>query len=285
MKPQRIEMIPLSQIRIVNPRARNRHTFNGIVTNIGLVGLKRPITVFRRTKEQDGTLYDLVCGQGRLEAVAALGGREIPAIITEATLKERYLMSLVENVARKRPPQSDLLREVRTLKERGYRNTVIAEKLGLGKTYIEGILRLLRCGEDRLVERVTTGSLPLNVAIQIATTGGDDLQRALSDAYDRGELRGTKLVTAQRLVAQRSAKKRDPHAKIGPRPTRKDLVKEYELHTQRQRALIERAGIVHERLALLTMAMKKLLADSTLLEMLRAEGLDTMPEPLAVRLA
>jgi ParB family chromosome partitioning protein len=47
---QRIEQIPIKEIRIVNPRSRNRVTFQGIVNNIANVGLKKPITVFRHEK-------------------------------------------------------------------------------------------------------------------------------------------------------------------------------------------------------------------------------------------
>ena len=48
MKAQGIQLVLISEIRVINPRARNKHTFNGIVNNIGTVGLKKPITVFQR---------------------------------------------------------------------------------------------------------------------------------------------------------------------------------------------------------------------------------------------
>ena len=284
MKPQRLERIPINQIRVVNPRSRNRQTFRGIINSIGTVGLKRPITVFQRELAQDGTRYDLVYGQGRMESVAALGGKDIPAILTDASLKDRYLMSLVENIARKRPPLSDLLREVRRLKKAGHRNKVIAQKLGLGHTYVEGILRLLKCGEDRLVEQVEAGSIPLSVAVKIATADDAQIQRALSDAYDKGELRGFKLFAVQRLITRRSAEKRKDPAVAEPRLSSKDLVKEYEKHTGRQRELIARAAIVTERLALLTAAVRQLMASKDFVDLLEAEGLGTMPEQLAVRL-
>jgi ParB family chromosome partitioning protein len=284
MKLQRIERIPIKQIRVVNPRSRNKKTFRAIINNIDNVGLKKPITVFRRELAEDGTRYDLVCGQGRLESVAALGGKDIPAIITDASLKERYLMSLIENIARKRPPLSDLLLEVRRLKKSGHRNVVIAEKLGLGHTYVEGIIHLLKCGEDRLVERVEAGNIPLSVAVKIATADDAEIQRALGDAYDKGELRGAKLYAVQRLVAQRSARQRGDPATAEPKVSTKDLVKEYERHTHRQRELVARAVVVRERLALLTAALRQLLADKNFVQLLATEGLETMPEQLAVRL-
>ncbi len=287
MKPQRIDRIPIAQIRVINPRSRNRKTFRGIISNIESVGLKKPITVFRREMDRDGTQYDLVCGQGRMEAVAVLGGKRIPAIVTEAPLKKRYLMSLIENVARKRPPLSDLLREVRSLKARGYTNKVIAEKLGMGHTYVEGILRLLKCGEDRLVEQVEAGSLPLSIAIRIATAPGNQVQQALSEAYSSGDLRGAKLIAVQRLIAKRSADRRlsGVTAPQSPTATGKELAREYELQTEKQRVLVRRAALVHERLALLSVALKQLFSDRALAKVLRAEGLDTMPQEFASRLA
>jgi ParB family chromosome partitioning protein len=76
-----VQMIPIDQINIINPRSRNQIVFRSIVTNISNLGLKRPITVARRTESNDGKPYDLVCGQGRLEAFIALGQAEIPAIV------------------------------------------------------------------------------------------------------------------------------------------------------------------------------------------------------------
>lgn len=283
MKAQRIPSIPIAEIRILNPRARNKHTFNGIVSNIESVGLKRPITVFRRPPEADGTQYDLVCGQGRLEAVAALGETHIPAVVTEASLKERYLMSLVENIARKRPPQSALVREVQRLRDQGDKNVAIAKKLGLGKTYIDGIVRLLRCGEDRLVSQVVAGNIPLNVAITVATAGSAEVRRALNQAYESGKLRGKKLVAVQRLLAQRAVQNKNLSNVVPELPTH-DLAKEYELQTRRQRNLLKRAALVHQRLALVTTGLKRLLADERLKQLLRAEGLDSFPERLAARI-
>jgi len=73
---QQIEWIPLDRITVVNPRTRNQRIFKEIVDNIAQIGLKRPITVTRRT-EADGAHYDLVCGQGRLEAYRAEQSRKV----------------------------------------------------------------------------------------------------------------------------------------------------------------------------------------------------------------
>jgi ParB family chromosome partitioning protein len=48
--------------------------------------------------------------------------------------------------------------------------------------------------------------------------------------------------------------------------------------------LVRRAALVHERLVLLSVALKRLVADEHLVNLLRAEGLATIPEQLASRL-
>ena len=72
-----IQSIPIRAITVLNPRERNKREFNDLVTSIARLGLKKPITVSQR---KDGG-YDLVCGQGRVEAFLALGQTEIPAVV------------------------------------------------------------------------------------------------------------------------------------------------------------------------------------------------------------
>jgi len=99
---QQVESIPISEIRIINPRTRNRLKWQLVVQSIATVGLKRPITVAQRPQSNsDGKRYDLVCGQGRMEAFVELGEMSIPAIVIEAPEQDRQLMSLVENIARR----------------------------------------------------------------------------------------------------------------------------------------------------------------------------------------
>src|ERR1700730_10520882 len=122
-----IQNIPINQITVLNPRSRNKRLFMTIVVNIEHLGLKRPITI---TPGTDGK-YDLVCGQGRLEAYRALGAITIPAIIINTTKEDRYLMSLVENIARRRHKTTELLKEITTLSGRGYNAEQISNKLDL----------------------------------------------------------------------------------------------------------------------------------------------------------
>ena len=137
MNEQQVESIPISEIRIINPRTRNRIKWQLVVQSIATVGLKRPITVTRRPQStSDGKRYDLVCGQGRMEAFVELGEMSIPAIVIEAPEQDRQLMSLVENIARRPASTHAILFEVRVLREWGHSSEQIARKLGLDRAYL-----------------------------------------------------------------------------------------------------------------------------------------------------
>jgi ParB family transcriptional regulator, chromosome partitioning protein len=283
MNNQRITLIPIQEIRIVNPRWRNRVKFQIVMTSISSVGLKKPITVHKRTLEDDGTRYDLVCGQGRLEAVRTLGDQMVPAIITDAPEDERYLMSLVENLARRQPRTTELLREVRRLRAQHYQPATIAQKLGMDKAYIYAVMSLLQQGEDELIAKVDAGQLPLDTAVIIARGKDADIQRALSEAYENGTLRGTKLREVQRLITRRKGEPapQEPRQKLSG----SDLVRAYEHHTQQQRALVRRSATITHRLAVLTSSLRRLWTDDHFCTLLRAEGLSMAPELLATRIA
>jgi ParB family chromosome partitioning protein len=276
-----ITLIPIAEIRIVNPRSRNRVTFQSIKANIASVGLKKPITVHQRALDVDGTRFDLVCGQGRLESVRDLGDTMIPAIINDAPEEERYLMSLVENLARRQPSNTELVREVRRLSAQHEKPASIAEKLGLDRTYIYGISNLLRHGEEDLIARVEAGRIPIDTAIKIATGKDPDIQRALSEAYENGTLRGAKLRAVQQLITHRKGAKSPPATKRYA--TGADLVRAYEHHTQQQRALVRRSAVITQRLAILASSLRRLLADDHFVTLLRAEGLRTIPGLVAAR--
>lgn len=135
---QRIEMIPIDSITMVNPRVRNPRAFDEVVRNISAVGLKRPITVSRRA-EAGGPFYDLVCGQGRLEACRQLGQSDVPAIVVSADAEDCLVASLVENLARRQHDALDLLGDIGRMKERGHSTADIARKTGLSYEYVLGI--------------------------------------------------------------------------------------------------------------------------------------------------
>ena len=152
---RQLKVIRIDQIRILNPRARNQRHFSEIVKSIEKVGLKRPITVSPRVCETDSFQYDLVCGQGRIEAFVQLGQVEIPAMLIEAEESDCLVMSLVENCARRQHRAIDLLEDINTLRKRGYDDREIAEKIGVTQEYIRMLVvsESVQEIEDRVTDR------------------------------------------------------------------------------------------------------------------------------------
>ena len=286
MTEKEIERIPIAEIRVANPRSRNKLKFQLVVASIRAVGLKKPILVSRRDLDGDGTRYDLVCGQGRMEACLALGETTIPAVVIDASREEQFLMSLVENIARRPPSNRALLAELRSLRQRNYKTDEIAKKLGLDRTYIHGIVRLVEHGEELLIRAVEAGRMPISVAVEIASGNDHEVQRALSEAYEKGDLRGSKLTAAKRIIAQRIEKQRQAGRDLQSRRklTSDRLVREYQQRTREQRNLVRKANATKEHLLLLTSALRSLFADEHFITLLRAENLSDIPQQLAMRL-
>ncbi|MTH94874.1 chromosome partitioning protein ParB [Roseibium sp. RKSG952] len=284
--PTEVTLVPTDRIRVLNPRVRNPRTFADMVENIAKIGLKRPITVTRRT-DTDPHEYDLVCGQGRLEAFIELKQKAIPAIVIDADETDCLVMSLVENCARRQHHPIDLMREIGTLRERGYNDRQIGDKIGVSPDYVGMIAGLLERGEERLVMAVETGLLPLNLAIDISKTDTEGAQRALMDAYTQKKLRGKKLAAARRLIEQREVRGKKIHPKQygregrNRRPlTSEALVRAYQKEADRQKFLIKKAELTQGRLLFICQAIRTLLKDDHFVTLLRAEGLETMPDYL-----
>lgn len=283
---QRVEMIPVDRITVVNPRVRNKKTFKEIVDNIAQLGLKKPITVSRRI-EAGGPFYDLVCGQGRLEAYQALGQSVVPALVVTADAEDCLIASLVENCARRQHHAIDLLQDIRGMQERGYSIPEIARKTGLSLEYANGVARLLEKGEQRLLRSVESGLIPVSVAVEIAEAEDHDVQAALSHAYERGLLKGRKLIAAKRLIEMRRRRGKGL-ATTGERSRERlsadALVKAYREDTDRKQALIRRTESTRNRLLFITEAIRRLSRDERFLALLEDEDLATMPENIGARL-
>ncbi|MGC4004085.1 MAG: plasmid partitioning protein RepB C-terminal domain-containing protein [Pirellulales bacterium] len=280
-----VRMIPVKQIQVMNPRDRAKKKFTQIVQNIARIGLKRPVTLAHAGGKNGEARFNLVCGQGRLEAYISLGQEEIPAIIVEGTKEELLLMSLAENLARRQHSTVELVRQISLMKKRGNTHSEIARKTDLDITYVRGILQLLDRGEERLLQAVEKGQLPVSIAITIATTDDKGIQRALQEAYESHALRGKQLLKARRLLETRRTRGKSQHGgprKPNDRPvTTVGLLKTYKDEAVKQKLIVQKAKISETRLLFAVSAMKQLFRDENFVTLLRAERLDSLPQYLA----
>src|SRR5512137_1989411 len=259
-----IIMIPIDRIRILNPRPREKKKFEQIVQSIQNLGLKKPIQVSKRSaQEGDEPGYDLVCGQGRMEAFLALGHKEIPAIVVDVPREERLLRSLVENMARRLPPPLALMNEIERLKSQGYTNVDIGKKLDIADGTVGGYIALKKAGEERLLDAAINGRIPLGVAMDIAKADSPELQREFLKAYEKKQLNQCSIRTVKRLIDQRRfvGKERDhDKGKKKTRTSAESLINAYKRESQRQRLLVKKARICEGRLTIIVTAFGKLLA-------------------------
>jgi ParB family transcriptional regulator, chromosome partitioning protein len=279
-----VQMIPIDHIHVVNPRGRGEKKFQQIVTNIGKLGLKKPITVSRREGRNGHTQYDLVCGQGRLEAFRALGQEKVPALVVNVDREKLLLMSLAENLARKRYTAIELAKEIGAMKERGYDFAEIARKTDLRVEYVRGIVRLLNKGESRLLAAVENGHIPITIAITIASADDAAIQRALADAYENESLRGKALLKARQLIEQRRRREKAANGTaVSPQQSvsAQKVMRTFQQEMNRHRLLVTKAKVAETKLLFIVSALKSLLHDDHFVTLLRAERLDTLPQYLA----
>jgi ParB family chromosome partitioning protein len=280
-------MIPVDRIRVVNPRVRDKKKFEKIVESISLLGLKRPITVtVGKPGEDGGETYDLVCGQGRLEAFVALGQKEIPALVRGFSPIDGLLASLIENIARRRGRALDQIRMIQWMKDQGHSPANIAAKTALGVEYVKDILNLLGRGEERLLEAVLHGKIPITIAVGIASASDEESQRVLMEAYERKEMTQKTLRAFRRIVDLRRSlgKGYGQRRRRGPGcTTAESLVRAYRLETQRQKIMVRKSKLCEARLLSVSATFRVLMADEDYINLLRAEELHTMPKFLAER--
>ena len=285
-----VRMIPVDRIEVLNPRERNHKVFEEVVDNIKAIGLKKPIKVTSRHGADGKEKFLLVCGEGRLKAFKSLGESHIPALVVDVGDEDAFIMSLVENISRVKRRPLEILAGIQQLRDKGYSTKEIAEKTGLNISYVTGVLTLLQQGEERLLVAVEKGRVPLTAAMTIAGAGNDDkaIQSALQEAYESGKLRGKRLHDARRIVEHRKTHGRSLGRATSRGGIKKDistssLVRTYQKEVERQKLIVKKAEYAQQRLLFIVGALRELYTDENFGNLLRAEGLHTLPKYLADR--
>ena len=286
-KPQpRVEMIPIADITIANPRIRNQKIHKTITESIEQVGLKRPITVRRVPTGESTSHYALICGQGRLESCKLLGQTEIAALVLDVDEETGHVMSIVENVARRTPRAVETMEQVRVLKHRGYSDGEIATKLGCNVSWVNNVVNLLERGERRLLAAAESGHIPLHLAVSISRASDSETQQLLLDAYDSGDLKGRKVTIVRRILDQRDRSGKQGNNAFSKAPSRKpmtpeDLAKLYKREVEMHRRTQKKSEFVQQSILLTRQIFKELFANKDFLALLKAEKLTSIPQPLA----
>lgn len=285
-KPTRIEMIPIADITVVNPRVRNQRIHKTITDSIENVGLKRPITVRRLPPGEGPKPYALICGQGRLESCTLLGQTEIAALVVDVDEETGHVMSIVENVARRTPRAVETMEHVKVLKQRGYTDGEIAAKLGCTASWVNSVANLLERGEKRLLAAAEAGHMPLHLAVTISRANDAEAQQLLLDAYESGELKGRKVSIVRKILEQRSRSGKQLNNAFVRGTSRKamtpeELAKLYRRDVEMHRRIQKKAEYTQKSLMLAQQIFKELFSDKAFCALLKTEKLNSVPQPLA----
>ena len=181
----------------------------------------------------------------------------------------------------------DLFKDIQGMKIRGYDIAQIAKKTGLTNHYVSDLSRLIEQGEERLLQAVEAGQIPISIAVEIAQSDDAGIQNALRQAYEKKILRGRKLMAVKRLVERRRRRGIALESKGAKRETTltsHSLIKTYRQEADRKRLLIRKASTTRDHLIFAAHALRTLFADENFLNLLRAEGLETLPRNLASRM-
>lgn len=230
--------------------------------------------------------YALVCGQGRLESFKVLGQTEIPAILLDVDEDTGLIMSVVENVARRNPLASEMLAQVDTLRKKGYSDAEIGKKVGYTASWVNMVGTLLERGEKRLLAAAEAGHIPLHLAIDISRASDSEAQNLLLDAVNSGEIKGKKVAAIRRILEQRSRIGKGTNEQAGRAIKRKklspdDLMRLYQRDADRHKLIQLKAERVSTSLLVVNEIFKDLFADPDFVRVVKAEGLVTVPQPLA----
>jgi ParB family chromosome partitioning protein len=155
------------------------------------------------------------------------------------------------------------------------------------------IASLLERGEERLVSAVETGLIPITLAMEISKAETEEAQNLLLDAYETGKLGARSSRAVRRLLDMRMRS----HARVDclsggwaeghrrPRMTAADLMQVYQREAEKQRLLVKKSDFTQTRLLFVVEALKDLLGNDGFINLLRAEGLATMPRALKARVS
>ena len=138
----KVEEIPLNEIEVINPRERDQDRFEEVVMSIRRIGVRKPILVNAIHHEEKGN-YELLCGEGRLLACRRLGFESILAEVVSCSRKTGYVISLVENMARKKYTTIELARLIHDLHLKGATYEELSKITNRSKSFITQYLRLV----------------------------------------------------------------------------------------------------------------------------------------------
>jgi len=231
---RRFALIPIDKIVVLNSRQRDEERFKETVRSISELGLYKPICVNERQYKKTGT-YELVCGEGRLEACRQLGKTFIEAEVIDVHEEQALLAGLAENLTRAKKDVVDFMRRIFQMYERGVSLAELARITGKVEQTIRDYIALMRKGEERLIRGVEEGIFSINFAIQVIECPESSVQNLLMDEFLNGNITSRDLGCITKILKEREEKGQTNKDMTFPklRSAIKERVKDHKLYCAR----------------------------------------------------
>jgi ParB family chromosome partitioning protein len=173
-----ITEIDTDAIKFFVRRSRSSGAYSRLKESIKQVGLKQPIHVKdisdwsssdRRRPEGGHYKYELICGQGRLQAFQQLGFPRIPAIVLNVAENEIVGRFLAENVMRRKLSWYEKAQLVKRDIDEGTDVDTIKDKYFVTSGQVYKYLRILRQASGKLLSRSEIEKLSMNQAEELTS--------------------------------------------------------------------------------------------------------------------
>lgn len=123
-----------------NPRKKfDEEELEKLTESIRQIGILSPLIVMKAGKG-----YRIVAGERRWRAALAAGLDEVPVIVRELTLEQEFEIMMVENLQREDLDPIEEAQAYQAAIDLGWKQTELAEKLGISQAQIANRLRLLK---------------------------------------------------------------------------------------------------------------------------------------------
>jgi ParB family transcriptional regulator, chromosome partitioning protein len=186
-------------------------------------GLVEPLVVRRTPGNADR--FELIAGERRWRALQKAGVREALVVVKDVSAKDAFELALIENVQREDLNPIELAESFeRLLREHGYTQEALAERLGKDRTTITNSLRLLKL-PARVRSKVMAGELSEGHARALLGAGDASAIEELAERVLRGQLsvRATEALVRTSGKSKAKGKGNKPGATDGKSASVRDL--------------------------------------------------------------
>lgn len=220
-----LQHLPVTAIRANQHQPRQRFDparIRSLAQSIKNDGLMQPIVV--RPAEGSANQYELIAGERRWRAAQEAGLTQVPALIREIDEEKAAELALIENLQREDLNAIEKAQAFQHLGDQfGLTHTQIAERVGLERSSVSNLLRLLDLS-DFVRDLVRENVLSMGQARAIAGLADAAQQRGLAEKAVREGLSVRQVEQEARRLQQPAASR--PAASASASPVLSDLEKQ-----------------------------------------------------------